>query len=787
MWLFVPIGMGLFAACNEKSGPTSPSTASASQPSACSFTVSDPSNATISSSGGEFSVSVTTSTGCSWTASSSAVFVTAVGPSSGTGSGSVQFSVQPNLLTPRQGSVIVAGKSLAVVQDGPQQQVCEWSVYPKAAAAPAGGSELKVEVTSTSGGDCAWTAASHDGFMNVRAGSGIGDGSALLQVIANTDPAARVGTATVAGQIVTVLQESSAPSDCAFTVTSNSTTVPAAGGIVAVTVTKTQGVNCPWIAESQASFLVAQGVVGLNSGMRFIDVPPNGFTARSGTVVIAGHSLTITQLASTVPCVFSINPTQITAPSVAAGTTFTLMKTHGNFCPWTVESQSPFITVVSKSTGSNETTVYLQIGPNYGDSRTGTVTAGGQTFTVVQSAPSPALPTGPCNYRLEPSSINFGAAVLSSPVYLTTTSGSGENCPWNAQASAPFITVDRPTGIVNNLNPMNIVFVAANTGAARSGTVTFAPGVVLNVTQAAALPSTAAAVITLESDTGDSMLHGQSRSITLVGAQLETLLDPGQGGLTLNTSFATTPRLQVRFAAPTGQSLASGYYDHAHRSQSSSQPGLAVDYNGSACDLTGRFQISEASFGAGGVVNRFHARFEQHCGNSSAALRGEVWIDAAGSLTPPSLAPFPPAPIPPTTFFSFESDPGDVVGQGQRGTYTLANAVLTPRYVTGEPEVTINLQPSIGSWSLRFRAPSGQFLTPGTYDPAGDPAAAGTALLRVTGPGSCSTLTGKFTVLEAVYGTNGDVYRFRATFETRCGASSAKLRGEIYVVADPWR
>jgi hypothetical protein len=42
-------------------------------------------------------------------------------------------------------------------------------------------------------------------------------------------------------------------------------------------------------------------------------------------------------------------------------------------------------------------------------------------------------------------------------------------------------------------------------------------------------------------------------------------------------------------------------------------------------------------------------------------------------------------------------------------------------------------------------------------------------------------------VLEAVYGTNGDVYRFRAIFETHCGASSATLRGEIYVVADPWR
>ncbi len=55
------------------------------------------------------------------------------------------------------------------------------------------------------------------------------------------------------------------------------------------------------------------------------------------------------------------------------------------------------------------------------------------------------------------------------------------------------------------------------------------------------------------------------------------------------------------------------------------------------------------------------------------------------------------------------------------------------------------------------------------------------------GGGSCSTTTGKFVVLDAEYGTKGDVYRFHATFELRCGSSSATFRGEIYVVADPWR
>jgi len=248
--------------------------------------------------------------------------------------------------------------------------------------------------------------------------------------------------------------------------------------------------------------------------------------------------------------------------------------------------------------------------------------------------------------------------------------------------------------------------------------------------------------------------------------------------------------MRIRFEAPSGQSLASGYYDHAQRFSWSGQPGLDASYNGAGCnDLTGRLQINEASFGADGVINRFHARFEQHCGGSSAAMRGEVWIDAAGSTSPPPLPAFPATPATPTTVFSYQSDPGDVLGLGQQGTFTLANAAFIPRFATTAAEVNILVRPTAGSlWTLQFKAPSGQFVTPGTYDPAADPSTPGNAFLRVTGPGSCvGALAGKFTVLEAVYGTNGDVYRFRATFEARCATSSATLRGEIFTVADPWR
>ena len=62
------------------------------------------------------------------------------------------------------------------------------------------------------------------------------------------------------------------------------------------------------------------------------------------------------------------------------------------------------------------------------------------------------------------------------------------------------------------------------------------------------------------------------------------------------------------------------------------------------------------------------------------------------------------------------------------------------------------------------------------------------AALFTTGFGTCAgTVTGKFTILEYTYGTQGDLYSFRATFELRCGTATAALRGEIRVMADPWR
>jgi len=93
-----------------------------------------------------------------------------------------------------------------------------------------------------------------------------------------------------------------------------------------------------------------------------------------------------------------------------------------------------------------------------------------------------------------------------------------------------------------------------------------------------------------------------------------------------------------------------------------------------------------------------------------------------------------------------------------------------------------------GFWRMTLSAPLGQSLAPGVYEgaarwPFQSPGQPG---LDVSGDGrGCNTLTGRFEVIEAVYGPAGYVERFHATFEQHCEGAAAALIGEARVVNPP--
>ncbi len=84
----------------------------------CSYSIS-PTSQSSSSSGGTGSVGVTASSGCNWTATSNASWITITSGSNGGGNGTVNYSVAANSgTTSRSGTLTIAGQTFTVTQGG---------------------------------------------------------------------------------------------------------------------------------------------------------------------------------------------------------------------------------------------------------------------------------------------------------------------------------------------------------------------------------------------------------------------------------------------------------------------------------------------------------------------------------------------------------------------------------------------------------------------------------------------------------------------------------------------
>jgi hypothetical protein len=148
-------------------------------------------------------------------------------------------------------------------------------------------------------------------------------------------------------------------------------------------------------------------------------------------------------------------------------------------CAWTVvNNAASWITLTSAASATGSGNVTFTVATNTGPARTGTLTIAGQTFTLSQAA------MAPCTYSLAPPTQNATAAGgAGTPITITTAAG----CAWNATTSASWITLTSSgpgNGTSGTGNGTVNFTVAANTGAARSGTITIG-GQTVTVNQAA--------------------------------------------------------------------------------------------------------------------------------------------------------------------------------------------------------------------------------------------------------------------------------------------------------------
>jgi hypothetical protein len=167
------------------------------------ISATSPASQSFPSAGGTGNVTVTDPTGCGWTVTSNAAWITPAG--GGTGSGNAAYTVASNpTSTPRTGTLTVAGNPVAI-----QQAALPCSYQLNASSETFGPKPVNGTVSLSTQDGCAWTAISNVTWMTVTTRSGTGSGTIRFRLANDSDKGnGRTGALAIGDQMLTVMQTS---------------------------------------------------------------------------------------------------------------------------------------------------------------------------------------------------------------------------------------------------------------------------------------------------------------------------------------------------------------------------------------------------------------------------------------------------------------------------------------------------------------------------------------------------------------------------------------------------
>ena len=370
----------------------------------------------VAAEGAAGKISIATERECQWTISglSSWLQLTAV---SGQGPAEITYTVSANRSTsPRTLQLTVLEQPLVITQAA---AVCSYRVSPAELSVAAAGDAAKITVSTED--FCSWTVKSLASWIAVASpDSGQGNGEIEVQISRNTKER-RSGSVELAGKTVVVTQreappqvqppapappvpppptpapsvpepspapEPTPPAPCTFDVAPVTfADVPAAGSMLAVDVATRS--DCSWTTASQAAWLTLDGSSSRTGGGRVqVNVLQNTGTSRSGSVTVAGRTITVAQRGFPESCTYSLDPTSLSLSD--QGQRATISVTTQTPCPVSASSEVGWIKIKSQpKTGSGK--IEIEVDRNGKDRiRTGGVTVTGhnfsQTVAVTQAA-----------------------------------------------------------------------------------------------------------------------------------------------------------------------------------------------------------------------------------------------------------------------------------------------------------------------------------------------------------------------------------------------------------------
>jgi chitodextrinase len=256
----------------------------------CSYSI-NPASSSFGASASSSSFTLSTPSGCSWSASTTVAWIHTT--SFGSGNGTVNFTVDANASTSsRSGTITVGGQSFTVNQAG---LVCVYALSStNAFFSSVGGSG---NVTMNVGSGCSWTASAMDGWIHTSS-SGNGTASVNYSLDANAGLNPRSGSITVANQTLTITQSGTS---CSYFLSSNSASFSSGAGNGSVMVIANGA--CNWTAQTGAGWIsVIGGSSGAGSGGVTYSISPNSSSvSRTGAVMIADQTFQVSQAGNQLP------------------------------------------------------------------------------------------------------------------------------------------------------------------------------------------------------------------------------------------------------------------------------------------------------------------------------------------------------------------------------------------------------------------------------------------------------------------------------------------------------
>ena len=170
------------------------------------------------------------------------------------------------------------------------------------------------------------------------------------------------------------------PGSCDYAISTTSQNMTFNGGSATVDIATAS--DCAWSASSNASWItIASNNGGTGPGVVHYFVAANSGASRTGTLTVAGRTLSVTQAAA--GCAYSISSVGVNAPAIGGAGVVSISSAGG--CAWTAVSNTTWITVNSGGSGAGNGAVGYTIAANTSaNSRSGTMTIAGQVFTITQ-------------------------------------------------------------------------------------------------------------------------------------------------------------------------------------------------------------------------------------------------------------------------------------------------------------------------------------------------------------------------------------------------------------------